>query len=518
MNKKRKVSSPVQGQSELSVVSDDLKKFIAKENEKCVKQIKDSNERRLSAMEESLSFTMDSLAALSDRQRSADIDIVQLQRETTDLRRRLQQLELSNDRQQQEKRLTTLIFSGPSLQQQNDRDGAARIIETTIQRYLRLPLDRAQLKALIRLRNGKILVEFNTAAAGSDRDKIFRSKTKLRGSGLFVAESLTPRRQELFSSLLQLKKEGKIFSVFTRSGDVLACRSRDAAPLRVVDAEAVQRLAGDGGGGTAHPEQRRAREGGRGATLSGAAALRPPQRALPPAAAARTNGGDVMELDERGGDETSFADHASPHGSQRVEFSAIPATPRHNANRRQPGSSLLDCARESAVRLIHLSPPLQEGAATSGGAGQAPIVGPGGASAMTGERDGADSSAGPRSSDPSPGTSGLEPPLLSPVGSAAPARAPGKGGGEVGGGGGSPSRGGAASPPGGQSSEGLLQSDGASFQTYGGSRTGQGRGHEGDGPVSDETARGTTGPRSLIADAKKGNRASAGSRDIRDFF
>ena len=66
-----------------------------------------------------------------------------------------------------------------------------------------------------------------------------------------------------------------------------------------------------------------------------------------------------MELNERDGDEISFADHASPHGSQLVEVSAIPATLRRNASRRQAESSLRDCARESAVRLIHLSPPLQ---------------------------------------------------------------------------------------------------------------------------------------------------------------
>ncbi|KAF0314390.1 hypothetical protein FJT64_015142 [Amphibalanus amphitrite] len=261
---------------------------------------------------------MESLSALSDRQRSADMDIVQLQRETTDLRRRLQQLELSDDRRQQEKRLTTLIFSGPSLQQQNDRDGAARVIETTIQRYLGLSLDRAQLKALIRLRNGKVLAEFSAATAGSDRDKIFRSKTKLRGSGLFVAESLTPRRQELFSSLLQLKKEGKIFSVFTRAGDVLACRSRDTAPVRVVDAEAVRRLAGARGGGgvTADPAQRRAQESERGVMPDGAAALQPPPCALPPAEADRSSGGGVVELDERGGDETNIVENVS---SQPIE-------------------------------------------------------------------------------------------------------------------------------------------------------------------------------------------------------
>lgn len=522
MNKKRKVSSPAQGQSELSVVSDDLKKFIAEENEKCVKQIKDSNERRLTAMEESLSFTMDSLAALSDRQRSADIDIVQLQGETADLRRRLQQLELSDDRQQQEKRLTSLIFSGPSLQQQASRDGAARVIETTIQRYLSHSLDRAQLKSLIRLRNGKVLVEFSTAAPGSDRDTIFRSKTKLRGSGLFVAESLTPRRQELFSSLLKLKKEGRIFSVFTRSGNVLACRSRDTAPVRVVDAETVQRMAGGGGGAADRPAQGRAQERERGVTPDEAAALLPPLRAPTPAAAARLGGGDDMELDERGGDEISPAHHASPPGSQRRDEFASPAISRDSANGRRPGSSLLDCARESTVHLVHLSPPLQEGTASPGGADRAPAVVPNGASATTGNQDGVNSSAGLRSSGHSPGTDGLEPPLpISPVSFAAPARSPGESGGEPGRGGGPPGGEGTAPTSSGQPSERQApqsKGNGVSFQTDGGGGPGSRIRNEGEGGVSDATVSGRASARSLSSGKPKGNCVSAGSRDIREFF
>ena len=157
MTKKRKVSSPVQGLTDFGDICGDLKKFIAEESAKCVKEIKDSNERRLTAMEESLSFVLDSIAAVSNRLRSADAVIMQLQRETADLRRRLQQLEMADDRQQQERRRTTLIFSGPSLRQQTDRDGAVRLIGALVQRYLNHSLDREQLKSLIRLRNGNVL-------------------------------------------------------------------------------------------------------------------------------------------------------------------------------------------------------------------------------------------------------------------------------------------------------------------------------------------------------------------------
>ncbi|KAF0296948.1 hypothetical protein FJT64_005620 [Amphibalanus amphitrite] len=243
MTKKRKTLSPPQeGQSDICA---DLKRFIVEENEKCVKQIVDSNNRRLEAIEESLNFAMDSLTSVSKRQRAAESDITKLQKETADLRRRLQQIEVGEDRQQQDKRLTCLIFSGPALQRLTSREDAARLIKSLVQQYLQHSLDGSQVKAMVRLKNGKILTEFTTATPGSDRDFLFRAKSRLRGSGLYIAESLTPRRQAMFVELLQLKREGVVFSVFTRSGDVFACRERDSAPIRVSDLEAVRRLAGD---------------------------------------------------------------------------------------------------------------------------------------------------------------------------------------------------------------------------------------------------------------------------------
>ena len=106
-----------------------------------------------------------------------------------------------------------------------------------------------------------------------------------------MAESLTPRRQAIFSDLLRLKKDGRIFSVFTRSGVILVCRSRDSAPVRVMDPEAVQRLAGVGAPSrTAHG---RAQVSDPGVTPDPAAAELTPGRALQPGSTPRAGVGGV---------------------------------------------------------------------------------------------------------------------------------------------------------------------------------------------------------------------------------
>ena len=145
MTKKRKAGSPAQsGNLDLSDMCDELKTFIASENTKCVREVQEASERRMRAMEDSLSFALDSVTALSDRQRSADTEVIELKRETAELKRRLQQLELNEDRQEQLKRLGSLIFSGPALQAESRRERAANIIESLIRQYIRHALDRTQ--------------------------------------------------------------------------------------------------------------------------------------------------------------------------------------------------------------------------------------------------------------------------------------------------------------------------------------------------------------------------------------
>ena len=64
--KRRKPNSPAQAQQGESDICAELKLFITQENAKSVKEIKDSNERRLEALEDALSFAMDSLMAVSE--------------------------------------------------------------------------------------------------------------------------------------------------------------------------------------------------------------------------------------------------------------------------------------------------------------------------------------------------------------------------------------------------------------------------------------------------------------------
>ena len=349
----------------------DLKDFIVRENAKCVKEIKDSNDRRLVAVEESLSFAMDTLKAVSDRQHSADLDIVALQRETADLRRRLQQVELVEDRRQQEKRLVCLLFSGPALRSLTRPEEAAHVIRTLVQQYLGLALDRAQIRALVPLRSGKVLIEFNSAAPGSDRDILYRTKSRLRGSGLYIAESLTPRRQAMFADLLRLRKQGMIFSVFTRSGDILACRSRDSAPLRIASPEAVQQLVESGG--AARPEQGRAQaRGAVDAPQHSASGRDPPGRARGEDQGAPPDISNGMEVETRSPtDVLGPSRGAPPHHGALSGGTAVDSGLRgseNSANFLRSGSSLLDCARETMFQMVQLSPPLEEARPAEGAA------------------------------------------------------------------------------------------------------------------------------------------------------
>ena len=329
MKKRKTVCSPTQAvQSE---IYSDLKAFIVRENERCVKEIQNSNDRRLEAIEASLNFAMDALQTVSARQQTAVRDIQALQRESAQLQSRLRRLELSEDRLQQDKRLECLIFSGPAVRSLTSREQAVQRVRSVVRDYISHSIDESQLKAVIKLRNDKVLFEFQTASPGSDRDVVFRSKTKLKGSGLYVSESLTPRRQKMFQELLRLKREKLIFSVFTRSGDVMVCRHRGSVPFRVADPEAVSQLIAPGAPPVS--EQGRTQErmqvgsdGGRGSPAS----TQPGDSA---------NQGRLVQEKEQRVERRADGPSSSPGG---VAVAGL--------------SPLLVCAREP-VSLVQLSPP-----------------------------------------------------------------------------------------------------------------------------------------------------------------
>ena len=101
-------------------------------------------------------------------------------------------------------------------------------------------MDRNQIASYFRLRSGTIFIEFTSTGPGSDRDAVFRSKTKLRGSGIFISESLTPRRHHLFRTLLEMKRAGKIAAVYTQTGDIIIRKGAGSRPRGLAAADRIR--------------------------------------------------------------------------------------------------------------------------------------------------------------------------------------------------------------------------------------------------------------------------------------
>ena len=88
----------------------------------------------------------------------------------------------------------------------------------------------------------QIRVRFTEAGIGSDRYHLVRNKTKLRGTGLYIRERLTPYRQKIFNELMQFKRAQQISTVFTRDGVVFVVIGRGDRPRPVQTEVAMERL------------------------------------------------------------------------------------------------------------------------------------------------------------------------------------------------------------------------------------------------------------------------------------
>ena len=116
------------------------------------------------------------------------------------------------------------------------------MIKDVLLNLMSYTLHMDQVDCAFRLRSQSIMVKFTSIASGSDRDAIFRTKTSLRGTGLFVSESLTPRRQNIFRTLVKLKQQRSVHAAFTRSGDMFVKTSPESPPVKIANQAALDRL------------------------------------------------------------------------------------------------------------------------------------------------------------------------------------------------------------------------------------------------------------------------------------
>lgn len=226
----------------------DLKKFIRLENQEnrksIAEEIKRHNEERIAALENSLSFALTVNETLSKRLADVEKRAEQAEQDFLRCAKRICVMEDELDNMHQSKLLDWLIFSGPAIPRR-PRDGRGedtpRMLAAMLEQLLEFRVDMDQVSEVHR-EERLLRVRFTSSKPGSDRDILFRNKTRLRGTGLYIRESLTPRRQEVYSQLAVKKKQRKIVTVFTRSGTVFAVVSPGERPRPVRSDEALQRL------------------------------------------------------------------------------------------------------------------------------------------------------------------------------------------------------------------------------------------------------------------------------------
>ena len=227
----------------------DLKKFIqsenARNNKSLAEDIRKHSDERISALEESLSFALTANETLAKRLAEVEARAHQADKDIHLCVRRLSELEQELDQIRQKDLQDWLIFSGPAISSRMSRshtnEDASRLLPALLQQFMGFNMNMQQV-AELRREGRQICVRFSTVGAGSDRYILLRNKTKLRGSGLYIREKLTPSRQNIFNQLLQMKREDMISTVFTRDGAIFVVTDQRDRPRPVRSDAALERL------------------------------------------------------------------------------------------------------------------------------------------------------------------------------------------------------------------------------------------------------------------------------------
>lgn len=91
--------------------------------------------------------------------------------------------------------------------------------------------------------NNRVIVRFVRSGLGSVRDQLMSRRMELRGrNDLFINESLTTQKGQIHRSLLDAKKAGKLYTVYSRWGHVYFKAERFGTSTRVDSLEKVRQL------------------------------------------------------------------------------------------------------------------------------------------------------------------------------------------------------------------------------------------------------------------------------------
>ncbi|KAF0290740.1 hypothetical protein FJT64_001185 [Amphibalanus amphitrite] len=135
--------------------------------------------------------------------------------------------------------------SGARVGDREEREDVNTLVVDTLNQCMPgLNLSSADIDRAHRLpgANHRIIVRFVRSGEGSLRDRIMTRRMELKGKDLYVNESLTKMRGLIFRSLLAAKREKKVYTVYSRGGQVFFKQEQYGTGKRVDSLEQVRRL------------------------------------------------------------------------------------------------------------------------------------------------------------------------------------------------------------------------------------------------------------------------------------
>ena len=189
------------------------------------------------------------LVALGSRLREVEVKLERKEKQLAEMADTMQETtrELHTLREQVEdneivSRLPSLVLSGSAIGARPaspgpDGENVEQLVVDTLKKHFRdLPITLEDIDRAHRLpgeSSRKVICRFTKSGRGSIRDTIYQRRMELRGRDLYINECLTRRRSELFQILLRAKKEDKIYTVFSRYGQVYYKATKLGKSVRV---------------------------------------------------------------------------------------------------------------------------------------------------------------------------------------------------------------------------------------------------------------------------------------------